>query len=86
MTVDDVKRILVVGAGQMGAQIAMQSALSGYECTLSDTTTDTRIVLAASRRVDIDGARRLTHAARHERVARGGRVLPRGIAREHCPH
>ena len=36
MKIDDVKRILVVGAGQMGAQIAMQSALSGYECTLND--------------------------------------------------
>ncbi len=36
MTIDDVKRILVVGAGQMGAQIAMQSALHGYQLTLSD--------------------------------------------------
>ena len=36
MKADDVKRILVVGAGQMGAQIAMQSALHGYEITLND--------------------------------------------------
>ena len=36
MKADDVKRILVVGAGQMGAQIAMQSALHGYEVTLND--------------------------------------------------
>src|SRR3989304_8306822 len=36
MTADDVKRILGVGAGQMGAQIAMQSALHGYEITLND--------------------------------------------------
>jgi 3-hydroxybutyryl-CoA dehydrogenase len=36
MTADDVKRILVVGAGQMGAQIAMQSALHGYQITLND--------------------------------------------------
>ncbi|MBI3454631.1 MAG: 3-hydroxyacyl-CoA dehydrogenase family protein [Candidatus Rokubacteria bacterium] len=36
MTVDDVKRILVVGAGQMGAQIAMQAALRGYLVTLND--------------------------------------------------
>jgi 3-hydroxybutyryl-CoA dehydrogenase len=36
MTSDDVKRILVVGAGQMGAQIAMQSALHGYQVTLND--------------------------------------------------
>ena len=36
MKIDDVRRILVVGAGQMGAQIAMQSALHGYEITLND--------------------------------------------------
>ena len=36
MTIDDVKRILVVGAGQMGSQIAMQSALHGFHVTLND--------------------------------------------------
>jgi 3-hydroxybutyryl-CoA dehydrogenase len=36
MTVDDVKHILVVGAGQMGSQIAMQAALHGYAVTLND--------------------------------------------------
>ncbi len=36
MTIDDVKRILVVGAGQMGSQIAMQAALHGYPVTLND--------------------------------------------------
>jgi len=36
MTIDDVRRILVVGAGQMGAQIAMQAALHGYAVTLND--------------------------------------------------
>jgi 3-hydroxybutyryl-CoA dehydrogenase len=40
MGIDDVKRILVVGAGQMGAQIAMQSALHGYQITLNDLSTD----------------------------------------------
>jgi 3-hydroxybutyryl-CoA dehydrogenase len=38
MTIDDVKRILVVGAGQMGSQIAMQSALHGYAVTLNDVS------------------------------------------------
>ena len=33
--IDDVKRILVVGAGQMGAQIAMQAALHGFTVTLN---------------------------------------------------
>ena len=36
MNIGDVKRILVVGAGQMGSQIAMQSALHGYRVTLND--------------------------------------------------
>lgn len=36
MTVDDIRRLLVVGAGQMGSQIAMQAALHGYQVTLND--------------------------------------------------
>src|SRR3972149_7706244 len=40
MKIDDIKRILVVGAGQMGAQIAMQSALHGYAVTLNDLSMD----------------------------------------------
>ena len=36
VAIDDVRRILVVGAGQMGAQIAMQAALHGYAVTLND--------------------------------------------------
>jgi len=36
MIIDDIKQILVVGAGQMGAQIAMQAALHGYPVTLND--------------------------------------------------
>jgi len=40
MTIDDIRQILVVGAGQMGAQIAMQAALPGYRVTLNDLSTD----------------------------------------------
>ncbi len=40
MTINDVKRILVVGAGQMGAQIAVQSALHRYAVTLNDLSMD----------------------------------------------
>src|SRR3989304_784950 len=40
MRVEDIKLILVVGAGQMGAQIAMQSALHGYAVTLNDLSMD----------------------------------------------
>jgi 3-hydroxybutyryl-CoA dehydrogenase len=40
MNLQDVRRVLVVGAGQMGSQIAMQSALHGYPVTLSDLSMD----------------------------------------------
>lgn len=40
MTVNDIKRILVVGAGQMGSQIAMQAALHGVQVTLNDLSMD----------------------------------------------
>lgn len=40
MQLDDIKRILVVGAGQMGSQIAMQAALHGYGVTLNDVSRD----------------------------------------------
>ncbi len=40
MKIDDIKRILVVGAGQMGSQIAIQAALHGYAVTLNDLSTD----------------------------------------------
>jgi 3-hydroxybutyryl-CoA dehydrogenase len=40
MTADDVTRIAVVGAGQMGAQIALQAALHGFRVTLNDLSTD----------------------------------------------
>jgi 3-hydroxybutyryl-CoA dehydrogenase len=36
MNIDDVKKILVAGAGAMGSQIAMVFALSGYEVVLQD--------------------------------------------------
>ncbi|MBI2544770.1 MAG: 3-hydroxyacyl-CoA dehydrogenase family protein [Candidatus Rokubacteria bacterium] len=40
MRIDEIKQILVVGAGQMGAQIAMQAALHGYAVTLNDLSMD----------------------------------------------
>ena len=38
MTIDDVRRIAVIGAGQMGSQIAMQAALHGYDVALYDVS------------------------------------------------
>lgn len=40
MTIDDVHRILVVGAGMMGRQIALQCAMHDYEVTLYDSRPD----------------------------------------------
>ena len=36
MTIDDLKHILIVGAGTMGLRIGLQAAISGYEVTLYD--------------------------------------------------
>ena len=40
MTVDDIRKISVIGAGQMGAQIAIQAAIHGYEVTLQDVSAE----------------------------------------------
>ncbi|TAK30831.1 MAG: 3-hydroxyacyl-CoA dehydrogenase family protein [Chloroflexota bacterium] len=40
MTVDDIKRISVVGSGTMGSQIAQQFALHGYDVVLNDISDD----------------------------------------------
>ena len=36
MKIDDVKNVCVVGAGNMGHQIALQCALSGYKTVSTD--------------------------------------------------
>mgnify|MGYP000565405934 CR=1 FL=1 len=40
MDIEDVERVTVVGAGEMGRGIAAVSALSGYETTLQDVDPD----------------------------------------------
>ncbi len=37
MTIDDLRRVLIVGAGTMGQQIALQVVRHGYDVTLHDT-------------------------------------------------
>jgi 3-hydroxybutyryl-CoA dehydrogenase len=54
LAIDDVKRILVVGAGQMGAQIAMQAALHGYAVTLNDLSADILAKAMAGNRGHLD--------------------------------
>ncbi|MBP6786267.1 MAG: 3-hydroxyacyl-CoA dehydrogenase [Candidatus Promineofilum sp.] len=39
MTADEIRRVLVVGAGTMGGQIALQCALHGLDVTLYDVST-----------------------------------------------
>ncbi len=38
MNIDDIRKICVVGAGQMGAQIAIQAALHGFRVALHDVS------------------------------------------------
>ncbi len=38
MKVEDIRKICVTGAGQMGAQIALQAALAGFEVSLHDVS------------------------------------------------
>lgn len=40
MTIDDVRRVAVVGAGTMGQQVAFQCAANGYDVVLYDVTRD----------------------------------------------
>jgi len=55
VAIDDVKRVLVVGAGQMGAQIAMQAALHGYAVTLNDLSAAILDKAMAGNRGHLDG-------------------------------
>jgi 3-hydroxybutyryl-CoA dehydrogenase len=40
VAIDEIKTICVAGAGTMGAQIAQQSALGGYDVWLIDVSED----------------------------------------------
>lgn len=40
MAIEDVKRVCVVGAGAMGSQIALNTAIHGYPVTLTDVSSD----------------------------------------------
>lgn len=50
MKIDDVKRILVIGAGTMGHQIGFLCAMHGYDVVVYDVNDD--FLAAAQRRVD----------------------------------
>ena len=40
MNINDIQRVLVVGAGTIGQQIALQCAMHGYEVSLYDVSQD----------------------------------------------
>jgi 3-hydroxybutyryl-CoA dehydrogenase len=50
MKIEDIRKILIVGAGTMGQQIAFQCAVSGYEVVLYDV--DTSVLQASLKRIE----------------------------------
>lgn len=51
----DIKNVLVIGAGQMGKQIALVSAIHGYQTTLNDTFPEALTAAAAWKNEYLDG-------------------------------
>ncbi len=47
MNVDDIRRVLIVGAGTMGQQIALQCAMHGYEVIVYDVAPEALETAAA---------------------------------------
>jgi 3-hydroxybutyryl-CoA dehydrogenase len=76
VTLDDIRRIAVIGAGQMGSQIAMQAALHGYEVALHDITTAQLDKALAGNRTQLDRRVAKGKLAAAERDAALGRVHP----------
>ncbi len=54
MNIDDIRKITVTGAGQMGSQIAMQAALHGFEVTLHDIASAQLEAAVASNRKHLE--------------------------------
>ena len=75
MTLDDVRRIAVIGAGQMGSQIAMQAALHGYEVRLQDISTAQLEKAMAGNRTQLE--------RRVEKGKLGAEVRDAALARVH---
>ncbi len=76
MTVDDVRRIAVIGAGQMGSQIAMQAALHGYEVALHDIAAAQLDKAMTGNRTQLDRRVAKGKLAAADRDAALGRVHP----------
>jgi 3-hydroxybutyryl-CoA dehydrogenase len=76
VTLDDIRRIAVIGAGQMGSQIAMQAALHGYEVALHDITTAQLDKALAGNRTQLDRRVAKGKLPAADRDAALGRVHP----------
>ena len=76
MTLEDVRRIAVIGAGQMGSQIAMQAALHGYEVALQDISAAQLEKATAGNRTQLDRRVAKGKLAAEERDAALARVHP----------
>lgn len=73
MRIDDVRKVLIVGAGTMGREIGLQCAVHGFEVTLYDTSEE---ALAGARREQeailghLEAEGRLTEAVAEETLER----------------
>ena len=54
MNIDDIRKICVTGAGQMGSQIAMQAALHGFDVALHDISEEQLEKAMAGNRKQLD--------------------------------
>lgn len=82
MTLDEVRRIAVIGAGQMGSQIAMQAALHGYEVRLYDVSPAQVEKACAENRGRLDRRVEKGKLAAAERDAALARVHPAATLEE----
>src|SRR5512139_798094 len=73
MKIEEMRRLLIVGAGTMGQQIGLQCAMHGYQVVLYDI--EARALEAAQRHIEnfadqLVGAGRLTSEGAKEALAR----------------
>jgi 3-hydroxybutyryl-CoA dehydrogenase len=73
---DDIRRLAVIGAGQMGSQIAMQAALHGYEVALQDISASQLEKAFAGNRTQLDRRVEKGKISAAERDAALARVHP----------
>jgi 3-hydroxybutyryl-CoA dehydrogenase len=73
MNIEDVRRVLVVGAGTMGREIGLQCAMHGYDVVLYDASQEALAAAKARQRAilaDFVGQGRLTEEQQEEILAR----------------